>query len=310
MTTSETLLKKKDLHKFQSSSVAVFLQLWKVQILPTLLCDIPAEQRKPVCFSTAALISSTIRAPTVSCSSAQLCSPSGGTGINPNQCWRPADLTSSATQHHSHWWSLMNFQTNCKPRPERSSCLVSFATGYLYWERCSLWSLGFLEIFVGSPGCTLCSASANQSGSRSCFSDAAARQQSGPCRPRRCWLSRWRQSETLPQSPPHWPPCNWRKWLVYMTTLTDVWKKKKQTDYQHLLCQVRLPVWLAHSRHLKIRTQFLCILHPHVSSDAVSPGLVAHSYDANREMAIRWQCNVCVDKLKNIRHVLLSNPLL
>lgn len=62
---------------------------------PTLLCDIPAEQRKPVCSTTAALISSTMRAPTVSCSSAELCSPNGGTGKVASHCWRPLDLCSS-----------------------------------------------------------------------------------------------------------------------------------------------------------------------------------------------------------------------
>lgn len=66
---------------------------------PALLCDIPAEQRKPVCFSTAALISSTMSAPTVSCSSAELGSPNTGTGKDASHCWRPLDLCSSGDKN-------------------------------------------------------------------------------------------------------------------------------------------------------------------------------------------------------------------
>ena len=69
--------------------------------LSTLLCDIPAEQRKPVCFSTAALISSTMSAPIVSCSSAELCSPSKESGNDSSHCWRPLDLCSSEDKHHT-----------------------------------------------------------------------------------------------------------------------------------------------------------------------------------------------------------------
>lgn len=66
-----------------------------------MLCDIPAEQRKPVCFSTAALISSTMSAPIVSCSSAELCSPSKDSDKDSSHCWRPLDLCPSEDQHHA-----------------------------------------------------------------------------------------------------------------------------------------------------------------------------------------------------------------
>lgn len=66
-----------------------------MSVYPTLLCEIPAEQRKPVCSSTAALISSTMRAPTVSCSSAEFHSPDRGTDVDASHSWRPLDLCSS-----------------------------------------------------------------------------------------------------------------------------------------------------------------------------------------------------------------------
>ena len=69
----------------------------------TLLWDIPAEQRKPVCCSTAALISSTITAPTASCSSAlgSPRAPAGGTGREPSHCCSPLDLCISVNKNQS-----------------------------------------------------------------------------------------------------------------------------------------------------------------------------------------------------------------
>lgn len=53
-------------------------------------------------------------------------------------------------------------------------------------------------------------------------------------------------------------------------------------DRRHLLCQVCLAVRLTHSCHLEIGAKFLGIVHPHVPGDTMGPGLVAHSYDADK----------------------------
>lgn len=157
---------------------------------PTLLCDIPAEQLKPVCFSTADLISSTMRAPTVSCRSAELCSPDRGTGKDSSHCWTPLDLCSSGDKHDAHWrihltrvfavFVKRHFSTpaccvRCGHNP--SSHHLVLVTAYLYPRLRPLRMLPVQVNFVGTPGCRSFSAGEALFVCLSCFSAAAGLQQ-------------------------------------------------------------------------------------------------------------------------------------
>ena len=89
--------------------------------------------------------------------------------------------------------------------------------------------------FVGTPGRRLSSAGEDQFVCRPRFWAAVELPPSDPCRPHQCWLSQSQQSETSPQSPPHWPPCN------YTTVSRLSYSRSEEWRYltARLLCNQR-----------------------------------------------------------------------